>query len=116
MYSLRRAPLVLKISPGEHVLHTIGVHLIRDLRVSGGNDRDIEVQLEIKAVHPGVELVEDSLLISDLVDGKLSNDLGSVLLRNNAETPAIIMCDKLSVNVSLPVVFIRGETFDTLCQ
>jgi hypothetical protein len=81
-YSLRRAPLVLKIYPGEHVLHTIDVHLIRDLRAFGGNNRGIEVQLEVQAVNPGVELVESSLLVSDLVNGRLGSDLGSVLLLN----------------------------------
>jgi hypothetical protein len=98
-YSLRRAPLVLKIYPGEHVLHTIDVHLIRDLRVFGGNNTGIEVQLEVQAVNSGVELVESSLLISDLVNGRLGSDLGSVLLRNNTEEPAIITYGRLNGDV-----------------
>jgi hypothetical protein len=103
-YSLHRAPLVLKIYPGEHVLHTVDVRLIRDLRALGGNDRGIEVQLEVRAVNPGVELVESSLLVSDLVNGRLGSDLGSVLLRNNAEEPAVITCGGLNGDVILSTI------------
>jgi hypothetical protein len=98
-YSFGRAPLVLKIFPGESVLHTIDLHLIRDVRAMGGNARGIEVQLEVQAVKIGVELVESSLLISDVVDGKLASELASVILRNNGEEFAVITGNELNSKV-----------------
>ena len=106
-YSFRRAPLVLKIYPGEHVLHTIDVRLIRDVRAMGGNDRGIEVQLEVQALKTGVELVESSLLISDVVNGKFASDLASVVLRNNGEEPAVITGGELNGKVIVSTVLTR---------
>jgi hypothetical protein len=106
-YSSRRAPLVLKIYPGEHVLHTIDVRLIRDVRAMGGNDRAIDVQLEVQALKTGVELVEGSLLISDVVNGKFASDLASVVLRNNGEEPAVITGGELNGKVIVSTFLTR---------
>jgi hypothetical protein len=108
-YSFRRAPLVLRIYPGEHVLHTIDVRLIRDVRAMGGNDRGIEVQLEVQALKTGVELVESSLLISDVVNGKFASELASIVLRNNGEEPAVITSSELNGKVIVSTVLIRSN-------
>jgi hypothetical protein len=103
-YSFRRAPIVFRVLPGEHVLHQIDVRLIRDVRAMGGNDANIDVQLEVQAVKTDVELVQDSLLISDIVNGKLASDLGSVIIRNNGEKPAIVTGREFSGNVIDPTI------------
>jgi hypothetical protein len=108
-YSFRRAPVVLKIYPGEHVLHTIDVRLIRDVRSMGGNDRGIGVQLEVQAFKTGVELVESSLLISDVVNGKFASDLASVVLRNNGEEPAVITGGELNAKVIVSTFLTRSN-------
>jgi hypothetical protein len=113
-YSFRRAPLVLRINPGEHVLHTIDVRLIRDIRAMGGRDAALEVQLEVQGVRTGVELVEDSLLISDVVNGKLASDLGSIILRNNGEEPAVVTDSELNGKVIVSI-FLKEMRYNADC-
>lgn len=75
-YSFRRAPLVLRLAPGKHQLD---VRLVRDVRVMGGvGEPVVEVQLELRKVEADIEVDEDRLIISDVVEGHLAGRYASL--------------------------------------
>ncbi|KAF2427163.1 hypothetical protein EJ08DRAFT_689074 [Tothia fuscella] len=82
-YGFRKAPLVLWLSPGRHV---IDVRLVRDVRSMGGiGVPSIDVDLEVKIVSSGLEVTSDKVLVSDVVGNRLASPSGSVSVRNNGK-------------------------------
>ncbi|KAL9606403.1 MAG: hypothetical protein Q9179_000423 [Wetmoreana sp. 5 TL-2023] len=82
-YAYRRAPLVLRLDPGEH---RIDVRVIRDVRAMGGvEEPTVSLQLEAEVSEGGLHAVEESLLLPDMVDGRLVSSLGSVNVRNEED-------------------------------
>ncbi|KAL2802893.1 hypothetical protein BJX63DRAFT_440522 [Aspergillus granulosus] len=68
-YSYRRAPLILELAPGEHVIE---LRLIRDVRALGGQgDPTVNVVLETKIQHEPLIIDERSLLIPETTNQKL---------------------------------------------
>ena len=82
-YAYRRSPLVLYLSPGEH---TIDVRIIRDVRAMGGiGPPAVEIVLQAEISVESLVIVADSLLLPEIVGGKLPSDIASVPLRNQAQ-------------------------------
>jgi predicted esterase len=80
-YTFRKAPLVLNLSPGRHV---IDLRLVRDVRSMGGvGSPNIMTKLELKTVSSDLEIGNDRVLVSDVVNGQLVSPYGSVTVRNN---------------------------------
>ncbi|EEH02955.1 conserved hypothetical protein [Histoplasma capsulatum G186AR] len=93
-YTYRRAPVLLKLVPGPHV---VDLRLVRDVRALGGVGEPriravVEVQLmqpslssdstDAGEVVPGLDVDEDSVLVAEVVEGKLASSLASVIVRN----------------------------------
>ncbi|KAL8838025.1 MAG: hypothetical protein Q9170_002306 [Blastenia crenularia] len=80
LYAYRKAPLILHLEPGEH---RIDIRIVRDVRAMGGvGEPTADVVLEAEVSEGGLEAVEESLLLPDLVEGRLASSLGSINLRN----------------------------------
>lgn len=79
-YGYRRAPLVLHLGPGNH---QIDIRITRDVRAMGGvGEPTVRIGLEAEISEGGLKLVEGTVLLPDMVDGRLVSSLGSVNLRN----------------------------------
>ena len=81
-YTFRRAPLVVTLSPGRHV---IDIRLVREIRSMGGADSAMTVSLEAQVSTNTLHFLADSAILPDLVDGKLASRVASVTVRNEGE-------------------------------
>lgn len=82
-YSFRRAPLILQLDPGEH---RIEVRIIRDVRAMGGVGKPtVSLTLEAELSEGRPRIVKESLLLPDVVEGRLSSSWGSVTVRNEGD-------------------------------
>ncbi|KAK6003951.1 hypothetical protein QM012_008801 [Aureobasidium pullulans] len=80
-YAFRRAPIVLHLKPGDHV---IDIRLVRDVRVMGGvGSPNIDVHLEARASTKDLHTSADNALMPDMVNGRLASMLGSIQVRND---------------------------------
>ncbi|KAK2766177.1 hypothetical protein FQN54_007693 [Arachnomyces sp. PD_36] len=80
-YTYRRSPIILDLQPGSH---TVDVRLIRDVRAHGGlGSPRITVSLEAQRAIERLAVDAGSLLVSDVVDGRIASPLASVNVRNN---------------------------------
>ena len=87
-YAYRRAPLVLRLDPGDHILN---VRLVRDVRLFGGeNPPGLSVSFE--AEFPSADILVDSAhaVFPDIVDEKAAGNYFSVSLTNTSEDAAYI--------------------------
>ncbi|KIX09107.1 uncharacterized protein Z518_00185 [Rhinocladiella mackenziei CBS 650.93] len=83
-YGFARAPLVLDLQPG---LNTVSVRLTRDVRSMGGSFPPIShALLRAEVIHIPVEVVHDSVLLPDVIDGRFCSRHGSITVRNQADT------------------------------
>lgn len=79
MYACRKAPVVLTLAPGRHQLD---IRLVRDVRAMGGTvEPDMTIKLELRAAENEVELDEEHLMLSDVVDGELASPYASIPFR-----------------------------------
>lgn len=79
-YGFRRAPLVLHLEPGEH---DMDIRVVREVRAMGGvGEPTVSIVLEAEISEGGLKAVDGSLLLPDLVEGKLASSLGSITIRN----------------------------------
>lgn len=82
-YSYRRAPLVLQLEPGEHIIE---VRIVRDVRAMGGVGKPtVSLMLEAELSEGRPRIVEGGLVLPDMVEGRLSSSLGSVTVRNEGD-------------------------------
>ncbi|KAJ5176459.1 uncharacterized protein N7482_002336 [Penicillium canariense] len=81
LYHYHRAPSLLQLSPGPHVLE---LRLTRDVRALGGVDNAIEVTIdaELRETEP-ITLDQGSLLVSELTGGRLGSPWSSINVQNN---------------------------------
>jgi len=80
MYGFHRAPLIISLDPGSHI---IDLRLIRDVRAMGGiGAPNIQVTLELHNVTEEISVVKSTVLISDVVDGQLVGQYGSITICN----------------------------------
>jgi hypothetical protein len=88
-FAYRRAPLLLQLEPGEHLLE---VRLVRDVRSMGGLDNDpaVEVILEGRLARQELEVQNESLLVSDVVEGMFAGEAASVGVTNTGSGDLIV--------------------------
>lgn len=88
-FSYRRAPLLLWLTPGSHV---IDVRLVRDVRSMGGLDNDpaVTVNLEARLAIEELEVREGSVLVSDVIDGTFVSAHASVGVTNTAASDIFV--------------------------
>ncbi|KAF2672220.1 hypothetical protein BT63DRAFT_191683 [Microthyrium microscopicum] len=81
-FAYRRAPAVLKLKAGTHV---VDVRLVRDVRAMGGvGEPSIQIKMEAKVARDeGLEIGE--VLMPDVVAGKFASGFGSVTVTNSGE-------------------------------
>ncbi|KAL4927822.1 uncharacterized protein BDV17DRAFT_118898 [Aspergillus undulatus] len=80
-YSYRRAPLILNLTPGGHVVE---LRLVRDVRALGGQgDPTVKVVLEAEIRYDLLTVDEQSLLVPESTDWKLGSTWSSINIQNN---------------------------------
>lgn len=100
-YAFRRAPLVLHLQPGEY---RVDVRIVRDVRVMGGvGEPTVHIALEAEISGGGLKFGVRTLVLPDLVGGRLAGTLGSVDLRND-EREWIDVLEIQSVNVCVSLI------------
>ncbi|KAI1615374.1 hypothetical protein EDD36DRAFT_187732 [Exophiala viscosa] len=83
-YAFGAVPVVLKLEPG---LNAISIRLVRDVRSMGGSyPPTIRANLQTQLVSEPVEIVDDSVLLPDVVNGRFCSRYGSVVVRNQADS------------------------------
>ncbi|TID19962.1 hypothetical protein E6O75_ATG07422 [Venturia nashicola] len=117
-YSFRKAPLVLHLDPGRHV---IDLRLVRDVRAFGGVSTptiDAKIEARIVPSDPTIsgektwvmpndlEVEGNQAMVSDVVDGRLASPYGTVTVRNTGtdwvEVFAIADTEASNFTISLP--------------
>ncbi|KAJ5381043.1 uncharacterized protein N7496_003471 [Penicillium cataractarum] len=83
MFRYHRAPSLIKLTPGHH---TLELRLTRDVRALGGLRNAVEVifHAELRGQEP-ITLDQDSLLVSELVNGRIGSPWASINVQNNEE-------------------------------
>lgn len=81
LYYYHRAPDLLQLSPGHHVLD---LRLTRDVRALGGLSNSVEVVLEAEIRDDLITLDQGSLLVSEMTKGRLGGIWASINVQNNA--------------------------------
>ncbi|KAJ5183209.1 hypothetical protein N7492_000825 [Penicillium capsulatum] len=84
MYHYRRAPSILRLSPGRHALD---LRLTRDVRAFGALSHGVEVTVDAQLRQQSVTVDQNSLLISELAEGKLGSHWASINVQNNEAGP-----------------------------
>lgn len=83
MYQYHRAPSLVKLTPGPH---TLELRLTRDVRALGGLNNAIAVMIHAELREPeSITLYQDSLLVPELVNGRLGSRWASINVLNNEE-------------------------------
>lgn len=98
-YTYRRSPIVLDLSLGSHV---IDLRLIRDVRSHGGgpgNHPRVRVCVEAHLAAKQLAVDAGSLIVPEVVEGRLSSPLASINVRNDMAEWLEIMWIK-SIGVS----------------
>jgi hypothetical protein len=81
LFGFRRAPAVVRLAPGRHVVE---VRLVREVRSMGGVDAvpAVDVAVQVREVEGVLAVREGSLLVSDIVDGRLPSPYATVSVTN----------------------------------
>lgn len=81
-YAYRKAPLVLRLSPGTHC---IDLRLVRDVRAMGGvGPPDIRCTIRMETGSSGLVTLHEKLLLPETLKGyPMKSALASIPLRNN---------------------------------
>ena len=103
-YVYRRAPLVLKLQPG---IHIIDVRIIRDVRTMGAMSPLVSIRIRAETSPAQLVIMEEKLLMSDVVNGTLASPFASVPARNDGDVPiAIRAIEALGVSIIGLLVFL----------
>ncbi|KAI9735134.1 MAG: hypothetical protein M1834_001722 [Cirrosporium novae-zelandiae] len=100
LYGFHKVPVVLQLSPGHHRLD---IRLVRDVRSMGGVGLPtIETKIEVMVATDALLAVKESILVPDVVEGKLASDLASLTVRSqNARWIRIEDIHSLNDNVDI---------------
>ena len=80
-YAFRKAPIVLHLEPGDHI---IDLRFVRDVRAMGGiGPPTIDIQLEARSSTHDLYFAAYNALMPDMVNGRLASMLGSIQVRND---------------------------------
>lgn len=81
-YGYNNVATVVHLKPGRH---QIDVRLVFDVRAMGGvGDPVLDIKLTAVRATDALEVVENSLVISDIVNDNLASPIASLAVRNNA--------------------------------
>ena len=80
-YGYRRAPVILHLDPGAHVLD---IRMVRDVRAMGGQDvvPAISICLDARLSDGKLAIADNQILVPDIVGGRLASPYGSLSVRN----------------------------------
>lgn len=84
MYQYRRAPSIIRLSPGRH---TLDLRLTRDVRAFGALSQSFETAIDAELRQELVTVDKNSLVISELTQGKLGGIWASINVQNNGAEP-----------------------------
>lgn len=110
LFFLRRAPVILTLGQGNHIVEA---RLVRDVRAFGGNGHDMNVVLEAGIMEETANVIEGSIIISDVVDGRLASPYATVAIVNNGDDPFLIV-DLVVDKVSPSLENCRGQLINFL--
>ena len=80
-YAYRRSPIILRLDPGSHA---IDLRLVRDVRALGGIGQPrITVNMEAYRTAEQLGVDTGSLVVSEVVEGRLASPLASINVRND---------------------------------
>lgn len=80
-YAFQRAPIVLHLEPGDHI---VDLRFVRDVRAMGGiGSPTIDIQLEARPSTRDLHIAADNALMPDMVNGRLASMLGAIQVRND---------------------------------
>lgn len=80
-YGFQRAPIITKLKPGPNAVH---VRLIRDVRASGGQMPPlIEASVHIETVEGDASILDGSLVIPEICQGRFVAAFGSLTVVNH---------------------------------
>lgn len=97
VYGFRRAPLILKLASGEN---KIDLRLFRDVRTMGGvGSPSISVRLTVQRCNAVLHVVKKSVVLPDVINGKLTSPYASVIICNETEDRINVVAIR-SCNVS----------------
>jgi hypothetical protein len=102
-YSYRRAPLILELAPGDHIIE---FRLIRDVRALGGHGVPaVNMVFETQIQHEVLLVDESSLLISETTNRRLGGAWATVNVQSNTAEWVEIICIS-SPDVSVCLLFL----------
>lgn len=107
-YQYHRAPNVLQLSPGRHVIE---LRLIRDVRALGVLYNGAEAVVHAELRQAPITLDHDSLLVPELAGGKLGGTWASINAQNNGAEPVEIISIrslKVCIRSLLHILFFSG--------
>ena len=83
-YAFRRAPLIVHLEPGSHILD---LRLIREVRSMGGIGKpEINVKIEAQVSNEVLHVQEDKILLPELLRGDLISKYASIPVRNHGQS------------------------------
>ena len=81
-YAYRNAPVILHLTPGPHKLD---IRLIRDVRSMGAaSEPEVTIRMKVVQAQCDLNIDEQKLLVSDVVNGRLASPFASVPIRNES--------------------------------
>lgn len=82
-YAFGAVPVVLELEPG---FNAISIRIVRDVRSMGGAyPPTARATLQAQVVSEPLEIIHDSVLLPDVVNGRFSSRYGSVVVRNQVD-------------------------------
>ncbi|KAL5001406.1 hypothetical protein BDV10DRAFT_5319 [Aspergillus recurvatus] len=110
-YSYRKAPLILNITPGEHIVE---LRLLRDIRALGGQGNPtINVVVETEIRRSILTIDERSLLIPEATGWKSGSTWASINVQNNAAEWVEVLsiyCPNFSLEMEAPLRLAPHQT------
>ena len=112
-YTLRRAPIVLTLKSGRN---QIDCRVIHDVRAMGGTEPPVtSITLEARITTDSLYVDNESVIVPDILAGKLPSRFASVICRNeeNADLEIVSLeADSAKVQVFLdrPVHLLKGQS------
>ena len=88
-YGYGRAPYIVHLSPGEHLLE---LRLVRDVRVFGGDTHpEMPVRIDAEIIHNEIVVDIQESIFPDTLDGRLASNYASVPVTNPNDVPLSIL-------------------------
>jgi predicted esterase len=87
-YGFRRAPIVVKLKPGQNV---VNLRLIRDVRAHGGQMPPmIEAFMEATVLEGYLSILENSIVVPDVSAGQFVSEYASLAVVNHGPDPVYV--------------------------